>query len=346
MKYLSTLLPPYSLSALSAPQPVRAQFQEMARRVPGTANAIVLVNASKIMASPIAKAEMWQVDRAKRFASGLTSVPPMADQLLIASQLDLEAMQPIWEAALVRTGQIPSLEAVAKRLNGTVDNVADLPAVRLSDDSYIVQLSANTVGMLAPGNRQLLARWIREPAGSLSPYLQEAVGFAERGGAVYMAIDLSDTVTAEEVLAKIEGAEDEDLEKRIVDKQAVAQLFASIKGAMLGITFSDRAYGKLRVDFGQDVAAIAPIVKPLMLFVLTERGVMVDEFADWKATAEGTRISLEGALTASGLTRLSSLIDLPTQALNHETKESAEVRQRPLLHWRYRSGHPGVLQIH
>jgi len=310
------------LGAVWVAQVAQAQFQELSRRVPGTANALVLVNVSKLMESPVAQTGNWQADRAKRFTSGLTNIPPIADQLVIGAQLDLEGMQPIWEVAVVKTDRMPSIEAAAKRLNGEVDSVADVTAVRLPDDSFIVQLSSDTLGMLAPANRQLLGRWVREPGGNLSPYLQEAVGYAERGGTVYLALDLADAVTVADVEAKFGTVEDEALKTNLIDRQEVAKVLASIKGVMLGISFGERAFGKLRVDFGQDAAGLAVIAKPLMLHVLGERGVMIDEFDEWTASVQGTRMSLEGPLTASGLTRLSSLLELPTQAFSQENTEA------------------------
>jgi hypothetical protein len=45
------------------------------------------------------------------------------------------------------------------------------------------------------------------------------------------------------------------------------------------------------------------------------RGMTLDEFDDWKVQVEGTRVTFGGYLDSSGLTRLSSLLDLPTPAL-------------------------------
>ena len=39
----------------------------------------------------------------------MSSIPPTADRVLIASQLDLEFVQPIWEAALVEADSPSSL---------------------------------------------------------------------------------------------------------------------------------------------------------------------------------------------------------------------------------------------
>jgi hypothetical protein len=306
-----------------------AQFEVLAKRVPSAANALVLVNAQDLFGSQVAKGQNWQADRIKRFTSGLTDVPPGATQLVMAAQLDLASAQPAWRAAVIQLDATPSLPAVARQFGGTVDTVADLPAIRLADDSYIVQLADRLVGSLAPANRQALTRWLREPSGNLSPYLAEAVGYAVKGTEVIMALDLTDAIAADDVQAKLEASDDETLLKSKVDKKELAQVLASIKGVMLGITFGERAFGKIKVDFGRDVSIAAPIAKPLLLDVLAERGLHVEEFADWKVSAAGTRISLEGDVTASALTRLSSLIELPTPALTVASQDQQTSQPNP-----------------
>ena len=39
-----------------------------------------------------------------------------------------------------------------------------------------------------------------------------------------------------------------------VDRAKLSQLIASVKGVMLGITFRDKPYGKIKIDFGQDAS--------------------------------------------------------------------------------------------
>ncbi len=66
-----------------------AQFEGLLEHIPETANAMVLVDAKALFASPIAKREDWQANRTKQFAAGLTSIPPKANSLVIASDLDM-----------------------------------------------------------------------------------------------------------------------------------------------------------------------------------------------------------------------------------------------------------------
>lgn len=312
------------MSALACfTSPVQAQFQELVRRVPSSANALVLINADKIFSSQIAKGEKWEADRAKRFTSGMTSLPSAAKLMVLASQLDLEFMQPIWEAAVIQMAAVPSLDTAAKQLGGTVDEVAKFPAIRLSDDSYVMQLSETVVGALTPANRQLAARWVREPAGTLSPYLQKAAAFSDGSAGVIMALDLTDALTLADVQARIQASESELLKGDTVDKAALAKILASVQGVTLGITFGEKVSGKIIVDFGIDATPIATAARPLMLEILGNRGVMIDEFASWTTSVQSTRLSFGGDLTASGLTRLSSLIELPTQAVFEGQKTGA-----------------------
>lgn len=67
-----------------------------------------------------------------------------------------------------------------------------------------------------------------------------------------MLLDLQDAFAAHELeLEKLES-----VHKSNVDKAKLNELVASVKGVMLGITFRDQTYGRLKIDFGQDAALI------------------------------------------------------------------------------------------
>ncbi len=50
----------------------------------------------------------------KAFESGMIMVPPTASQFVLASQLDLDAMQPIWEVALSNVSEDVSIPQFAQ----------------------------------------------------------------------------------------------------------------------------------------------------------------------------------------------------------------------------------------
>jgi len=183
--------------------------------------------------------------------------------MVLASQLDLEFMQPIWEVGLVRADSLPAPATVARNYGGTVDQVATLPAVRLPDDSFIVRFSDQVVGVMAPGDRQQVSRWIGMASRGLSPYLQAGLGYADRGTELIVALDLTDTVTAQDIEQKLKS-DYRSVVADNMDHSAMARVLASIKGVMLGVTIRDQMVGKIRVDFGEDAGILAPVAKPLL----------------------------------------------------------------------------------
>src|SRR5437762_3348469 len=97
-----------------------------------------------------------------------------------------------------------------------------------------------------------------------------------------------------------------------VKAEDVADLVPSIHGVTLEVTIGERAEGVLTVDFGADPSALAGALKPALLEVLSRHGAYINEFEDWKDAVEGSVFSMSGTLGASGLLRLSSVLELPS----------------------------------
>jgi hypothetical protein len=312
-----------------ASQAIAAEFDDMVRRVPKSTNFIALVNVEKIMASPMAQKEGWDVDPAKRFAAGLINVPSGVQRVVMAAEYDLELVRPLWQVGLVRMERVPQLSVLANRYHGATDTLAGMPVVRLPDDSYVVRFSDHLAGGYTPGNRQAVSRWIREDGEGVSPYLAEAMGYANRGTEVIVALDLADVAAEADIRQVLSELDNEILARANVDTTKLAELLTGIKGLMLGITFNERAFGKIKVDFERDASVLSGIAKPLFLAVLARQGMMIDEFVDWQVKVEGNRVTCGGYLTGSGLTRISSLVDLPTQAM-YGLHEAAGARRDDL----------------
>ena len=292
-----------------------AQFGGLLVRVPPRTNTIVVLNMEKILDSPLAQKENWRLQREKIYAAGLTMLPPSANQFVMAAQLDLEFMQPAWEVALLSLDDEVSAVDIAAAKQGKIDRISERTAVVLPTDAYLVQFNKNTVGVMRPANRQNVATWLRQTDSTdgrpdLSPYLSEAVAFAEKGGTpIIMAIDLQDYVSPDLVRSRI--GQMESLKGQQVDVDKWADAIASVRGVTLGITIRERVVGRIKVDFDKDVSFLADVAKPLLLEVLANQSAMIDEFVDWEPKVEAKQISLGGNLERSGLMRLGSLFAAP-----------------------------------
>ena len=309
---------------------VLAQFGALSRRIPNGANAIVVLNIEKIHQSPLAQEQNWRAQQENAAAAGLTILPPSADQFIMAAKMDYDFMEPVWETALARLHYEPDLPKFAARFGGTVDRVADRNAVRLPDDSYAVQLSKTVVACMRPGNRQSVARWLRSTNTTqgqvLSPYLKEAIAFAEKVGTpIIMAMDLQDVMAPELVRERLQNLE--AMKDSKLDLDNVVKALSSIRGVTLGITIRDKIHGAIKVDFAEDVTFLQDVAKPILLEVLSNQSAMINEFVDWNVTVAGSRVQIGGELYRSGMQRIMSVLDAP--AILRQAAESTSPADGP-----------------
>ena len=180
------------------------EFQQLVNQIPRSANAVVLLNMEKAKNSPLGLKEDWKAKVESAFAAGLVRVPPQATRFVLASQIDFEFMEPLWEAAVMDLDEDLSIDRLAKTRRGTLDTIEGLPALAWPNDTYLVQLGPKTLGAMAPANRQAVVRWIREmrkpSPPPLSPYLQKAAVYSDEAGSeIIMALDLDGVMSFERV---------------------------------------------------------------------------------------------------------------------------------------------------
>jgi len=316
------------LSVVVLTRPAAGQFEELAANVPSTANAIVLLDAQKLLASPLAQKEGWKEKYDEAFASGLVTIAPDTRRMILASQLDYDRMSPLWELAVADFAEARKVVDIARRTKGTIDKVNGLSAVVLSDDSMCVQLSPTRLGVMTPANRQTVARWVRDSESRnqpvLSPYLTGTLT-ASQTSQVVVAFDLEDAVPPELIKSKLAGCA--TLAGTNIDLEAATSALASLRGLVLEVAVTDSSAGRLMVHFSSDASVLAPFAKPLLLEVLGNMGAMIDDIQEWKVTTEPQRFTLSGPLSDSGRRRVLLLIDHPTAALIAANPQQAPANQ-------------------
>jgi hypothetical protein len=300
--------------------PAWSQFEDLAAKVPSNANALFLVNAEKILASPAAKTGNWKEKVQEAYAAGITILPPDANQAVMSAELDLESTHTLWESVVMRVNRPVSMSKVAAMTKGTDGEIEGTPAVALPGDAYVVRFEKNVAAAMAPANRQAIARWLREvklrskPA--LSPYLTEAFEYANGlGTPIILAIDLENAASIEHIRMALATAEQESGKsfqaETGISIDRAAEFLLSIRGLTLGITLADKPFGKIKVDFHTDVPFTPQDAKKLLIYALARRGAMIDELEDWAPKVSSKQFTLEGHLETSGMRRIFSLFDRP-----------------------------------
>lgn len=299
---------------LSPAQAAHGQkFEELVKSLPGKANTLVLLNVDKILFSPVAIRENWKTKHEETYAAGLSMLPPDVKQAVFASELDLSEMSPEWESVVMRIDDEADLPDLARSSGGRLEFIDNHKAVALPTNAYAVQFSGNIVGAMTPTNRQSVGRWIRETDSrvhpDLSPYLTEAFGYANGlGTPIILAIDLQDVATSEDDLALLK-ASDNFANQTDAELQRLAKVLAGIRGLTLGVTLGEKPFGKVKVDFADELGISPELAKAMLLRALAKRGAMLKELSDWTPQVNGRQVSLEGELTSSGTKRLFSLFD-------------------------------------
>ena len=141
------------LMATAIPGLARAQFQQLVKELPRSANAVMLLNIERAKESPLGVREGWKGKLEKAFQDGLIRVPPQAQRVVLAAQFDFETMSPTWESAVMDLSGEISPSAIANTYLGQVDRVEDLDAVVLPKGTYIVKLHPQIVAAVEPASR-------------------------------------------------------------------------------------------------------------------------------------------------------------------------------------------------
>lgn len=320
-----------SLTYFSSVSPVRAQFEELMAKLPAATNAVVLLDAQRLFSSPLGTKENWKDKYEQSFASGLVTMAPDTNRLVLATQIDYEFMKPQWEAAVADFGSSRSAAQVARSAKGVLERIGDVPAVALHDNAYALELGPQRLGAMWPANRQAVARWLRdiqarrEPA--LSGYLKATL-VASQQSAVVVAFDLEDAIPPDIIRAKL--ATSAAIKSKNIAVEAAAKVLDEIRGLVLEVAVNENASGRLMVHFRGEAGALAPVAKPLLQEILAGLGGTIDDIEQWKVQADPQRIALSGPLSAAGRKRVFSLIDNPLASLVAADQTSPSAADRSL----------------
>lgn len=300
----------FCVSLLSG-QAAQAQFDQDAKWVPDSANCIVMVQARKILDSQIGQEEKWRSNRSKAFRSGAAFIPTSVDRFLIASQIDYEFLESVYHVGVfVNKGPSINMVNVSKRIQGNLETIAGKESLVLPNNTYLVKTDDSTLVSMTPSNRQMTTRLLQKKmSGSMnvSPYLTQAVKFADSNADVIVAFDLNGVLNPEEIAKRLEasGAVDASV------AEVHAKTLSTIQGLTLGVTVRDKISGSIKVDFSDSPADLASVGAKILVTALQKNGLMIDDFASWNMSINGNQVRFSGPLSSEGLRQIGTLIHQP-----------------------------------
>jgi hypothetical protein len=308
------------------------QFDDLMLRVPGGANALVLIDVDAFYSSPMAVNKGWKATFERKWSEQPILLPPEAKRFVLASHLDpLNNLRSDWEAAVVELGTPVPMTTIARAEGGYLDTIDSTPAVWTPSHAYFVQFDNNLLGVAYPDDRQRVARWLTlaktGQGAPISHYLKEATKRLRSAGQIVMAVDLSNVAQPHKIDRSIKDSE--VLKGKNVSPVAVAEALSSLKGVTIAIDFHSQPLTEARIDFGSNIKEIRPFAKDLVLAAMSRLGIPVEDLKGWKVTSDTDSITLRGMLTEKGLRQISSFLELPTTKFSTLAKES-ESKEDPM----------------
>jgi hypothetical protein len=302
--------------AISSTLCAAAPFEELMWKVPEGANVLVVFNVEQILQSDFARSRDSQRKLAEAFAQRSILIPPDATQFVMAAQYDLEHFTPTWQAAVMGLKTPMNFNRAALLAGRSVETLSGMEAIG-GRKAFALKIGDNQLGLLSPSNRQMAARWaqrLKQSDHPLSEFLVQTGSYGDSADTdIILAIDLTDVLPQKFVAERLRA--NEILKGRNVDIDKLASIIARVRGVRLGIKIGTKCNAMLVVDLQDDPAPMADFAKPLLLSILGNRGVMLEEMADWKPEIGKNTISLKGNLTDDGLRRLMGIVELPADSV-------------------------------
>ncbi len=290
-------------------------FDALLRKVPPGANALVLIDVSTTLATPVAEQEGWGKQLELSYVDRPIFLPPEATKLVLAASLYPNAdFSTGWELAAMELAEPMSMRQIARSEGGYLDTVRGTPAVWTPSDAYFVSLGERTLGAVFPAERQFVSRWMEyiEQADDIqtSNYLSVAARLANTRVPILLAIDLEDVVRPHVLAQKLR--ESTLFQDAGISLNDAATVLTSLRGVMLRVAVGDDVQGQLRIDFHEPVAPLEKIAKALVLNTLNDFGAHIEDLAEWKLELEEKAITLRGPLSEDGQRRVFSVVEIPS----------------------------------
>lgn len=282
-RFAATLL--LLLTFLSISQAQEPKLEGLLQRSPSPANSICYIHTPSL----------------KKLLADANLTLDLADkveEVWLVSDLDTEALQPMWEAGYATMKQTSDVEALAKSVGGYVDMIGDQKVVWTPKQSYLLPIGQNRIGFLRPAKRNLLSEWIQGTRSTAIPaFLAAQAKQPEQYLSVMLAVNLKNTFSPVNLAQRLGSFE--SLKNQNADE--AAQLLATIQGISLIVGRQSLAECILTVEFDQSPASLSAVGGAVLNEVLNQNGTSAPEVASWKVKVDGNKLSFQGPISAESL---------------------------------------------
>ena len=130
------------------------KFDDLLRRVPNEANAMVLVDVDGLFDGSLGRRDKWRERSAER-PTGVMGVSADASRLVVAAGIDLTTMEERWKVGMLAThASPPGLATLAARDGEYLEQLQAQNVSWTPRNSYLVSFPERIIGFAVPSDRQ------------------------------------------------------------------------------------------------------------------------------------------------------------------------------------------------
>jgi len=288
-------------------------YDDLLKFAPADTNVLALIDVKGAFSSPLAKKENWAEKALADNRGGLGFVPTDAETVVIAAWVNFNTLVRDSQFSLVKVRNVPTLDEIAKREGGSIDEIGGRLAVLSPRNVYFTTFSGSELASVYPADRQYTARWIKSAkagqAAPLSPYLKRAAEKAA-GNTVTIALDLEDVVD-KNILKFSLAASPSVAKNKNVDLANLAGFLAQVKGLTFSAKVGETITGTISVEFPIEPARHRKTLPDLLLELFDGEGIWIDGLETWEVKFTDTAMTFTGPMTTADLKRVVSLFAFP-----------------------------------
>ena len=304
-------------ACLSSPACAEDQVAELLKFAPHKTNSVSVIRVKELLETKRSAAEDWVANREARFLAGSALIPPWAQLLVRATEVEPRGTAKLWSVSLAPRPADITLDKLAAERDRPRDDIAGQPVLR-TRTGFLAQIGDNIMTHYSPADRQDFSRFLKSCQGnvqsSLPPYLLEATNNPQ--AQVIFAVDLEDFFEPGFVLQHL--AATKVLAKQEATQKSLTELVKKIRGMQLAITVDTDIHAELRLDFSVPVQPQAVALREAIGDLLDDCGAHVEELTHSKATVSGNSVTFTAPLSEPSLRQLMTLILSPVSTQENE----------------------------
>jgi len=293
--------------------------------VPGSCNAVAVVQMRSLVNSPLGKRGKWFDEARRAYAEGLLSGPPWVKEIIQATTAGSATPSEPLTYSIYVMNQRSVIDEIAKHELAPLEKIAGHGAAVSPRNVCFIQLAPGIVGAIQPANREAASSWVRafdeKQLTPIAPGILDAIR-SDESAQVLLVVDLKDRLKPRSILNWIVGT---PKLRATDDIEGLAKTLSSLKMARLSVRVSHAIVANLRLDFDSPIGKHAKGLEKAVTQWLDDAGARPHALAAAKTTVSDKSLNFEAPLDEVGLRRLLSLIQSPH--ISAEEVRGEEIRK-------------------